>query len=189
MCGNDFLITDPIPRIFENKLTLSNKAARALWSLAYLAGFRISATPLHFWRRFLLRLFGATIGPGAHIYPRARIWAPWNLRMGAHSCIANDVDCYCVAKIEIGDYALVSQYSFLCTATHDYESGCFDLIFAPIKIGGRAWIAADAFIGPGVSIGEGAVIGARSTITKDVPAWSVWVGCPARRLKSRRISR
>ncbi len=127
----------------------------------------------------LLRAFGANIGPGAHPYPAARIWAPWNLTMGAGSCLADGVDCYSVAPIVIGAHATVSQYSYLCSASHDYGDPAMPLVIARIEIGPDAWVAAAAFIGPGVAIGHGAVVGARSTVTRDVGAWTVVAGSPA----------
>lgn len=105
--------------------------------------------------------------------------------MGEHSCLANDVDCYSVAKIEIGAFAVVSQYAFLCTATHDYADPTFPLVARPIRVGPRAWVASGAFVGPGVSIGEGAVVGARSVVVKDVAPWNVVAGHPARFLRLR----
>lgn len=160
-------------------LTMRNRIARVLWRAVWATAYRWSPTPLHGWRRLLLRLFGAEIGAGAHPYPRARIWAPWNLTMGAHSSLANDVDCYSVAPVRLGDHVTVSQYSFLCTAGHDYRDVTMPLISAPIVIGRRAWIAADCFVGPGVTIGEGAVVGARSTVIHDVGPWLVVAGHPA----------
>jgi len=99
--------------------------------------------------------------------------------MEAHSCLANDVDCYCVAPITLGVHATVSQYSYLCAASHDYRDAAMPLIAAPIVIGPYAWVAADVFIGPGVTVGEGAVVGARSTVMHDVAPWIVVAGNPA----------
>jgi putative colanic acid biosynthesis acetyltransferase WcaF len=109
--------------------------------------------------------------------------------MGEFSILGDYVNCYCVGLVDIGSHAVVSQYSFLCTATHDYEKAEFPLVVAPIRIGGKSWIAADAFIGPGVSIGEGAVVGSRSNVFKDVEPWQVVGGDPARVLKRRQLSR
>lgn len=162
-----------------------NKIARALWTGAWLLLYRPSPTPLHAWRRCLLRMFGARIADSAEPYPSAKIWAPWNLEMGPYSTLASNVDCYCVAKIRLGAHATVSQYSFLCTATHDYTNAKLPLVTAPIEIGDGAWVAADVFIGPGVNIGEGAVVGACSRVFKDVPPWVVAAGHPARVLKPR----
>lgn len=135
----------------------------------------------------LLRLFGARIGANAHPYPSAVIWAPWNLEMGEHSCLSDKVDCYSVDAIRLGPHATVSQYSFLCTASHDYALPRMPLITAPITIERGAWIAADVFVGPGVTIGEGAVVGARSTVLKAVDPMTVVAGNPPRVLGKRTI--
>ncbi len=163
----------------------TDKLRRAVWNLVWLLLYRPSPIPLHGWRRLLLRLFGARIAAGAHPYPRVKIWAPWNLRMDEHSCLANDVDCYCVAPVSLGAHATVSQYSYLCTASHDYRDPAMPLVVAPIVVEAEAWVAADVFVGPGVRIGAGAVVGARSTVIADVPPWTVVAGSPARELGSR----
>jgi putative colanic acid biosynthesis acetyltransferase WcaF len=168
-----------------NPHPLPNRIMRVVWRVVWLLAFRPSPRSFHGWRRLLLRLFGAHIGAGAHPYPSARIWAPWNLTMGPHSCLGPDVDCYCVGQVVIGAWATVSQYSFLCTATHDYRDPTMPLVTAPIVIGERAWVAADVFIGPGVTIGEGAVVGARSSVFRNVESWMVVAGHPARVIKKR----
>jgi putative colanic acid biosynthesis acetyltransferase WcaF len=162
-----------------DRVTLGNRLARLLWGVVKNTLYRLSPTVLHGWRRVLLRCFGGRIGAGAHPYPRAKIWAPWNLTMEAHSCLADDVDCYCVAPITIGIHATVSQYSYLCAASHDYRDPSMPLIVAPIVIESYAWVAADVFVGPGVTVGEGAVVGARSTVIHDVAPWTVVAGSPA----------
>jgi len=133
----------------------------------------------------LLRVFGASIAADARPYPRARIWAPWNLRMDAASVLANDVDCYSVARITLGRHATVSQYSYLCSASHDYMQLSMPMICAPITIEDEAWVAADVFVGPGVTVGRGAVVCARSTVIRDVPAWHVVAGSPVRNIRLR----
>jgi putative colanic acid biosynthesis acetyltransferase WcaF len=162
-----------------------NKVGRILWSLIWLFLYRPSPRIVHGWRRMLLRLFGAKIGSDAHPYPSARIWAPWNLEMGDHSCLGDHTDCYSVDKITIGPRSTVSQYSFLCTASHDYQDPALPLITAPIAIGEHAWIAADVFVGPGVTIGEGAVVGTRSSVFRNVESWTVVAGNPTRVIKKR----
>jgi putative colanic acid biosynthesis acetyltransferase WcaF len=166
-------------------LPFSNQLARYLWGFVYSVFFRPSPIPFHVWRRFLLRLFGAHIARGAHPYPRCRIWAPWNLTMEEQSCLADHVDCYSVAPVVLGARATVSQYSYICTATHDYEDPNFALIARPIVIGPDAWVAAGAFLGPGVTVGEGSVVGARAVVVKDVAPWLVVAGTPARPIKRR----
>jgi putative colanic acid biosynthesis acetyltransferase WcaF len=108
--------------------------------------------------------------------------------MGKYSCLANDVDCYSVAPIKLGAYVTVSQYAFLCTATHDYEDSDFKLVTKPIEIADHAWVGARAFIGPGVRIGEGAVVGATASVYRDVPEWTVVGGNPARVIKKRVVA-
>jgi putative colanic acid biosynthesis acetyltransferase WcaF len=160
-----------------------HRAGRALWGLVQGTLFRWSPRPLFAWRRFLLSLFGARLHRHARIYPRARIWAPWNLEMDAWATLADDVDCYSVERTIIGRRATVSQYAYLCGATHDFEQAHRPLVPMPITIGPRAWIAADVFVGPGVTIGEGTVVGARSSVFKDLPPWTVCVGSPAKPIR------
>ncbi len=167
-------------------LPLRNRFARVAWGAAYTFFFRLSPTPFHAWRRMILRLFGARIGRYAHPYPRCRIWAPWNLTMGDHSCLGNDVECYSVAAVTLGAHAIVSQRSHLCAATHDYTDPSFPLVARPISIEPHAWVAAEAFVGPGVTVGEGAVLAARTVVVKDVQPWAVVAGNPARIVKWRR---
>jgi putative colanic acid biosynthesis acetyltransferase WcaF len=167
---------------------ISNKVGRALWAIVWTVLFRPSPKPLHCWRRFLLRLFKAKIGRHAHPYPSSKIWAPWNLEMGDYSCIGNHTDCYCVDRVRIGSHSTVSQYSYLCTASHDYTDPSMPLITAPIVIGEGVWIAADVFVGPGVAIGDGAVIGARSSVYRNIEPWTVVAGNPARVIKKRESS-
>lgn len=167
--------------------SLGNKLARAVWNGVWLLLYRPSPVFLHGWRRFLLRLFGAKIGRGAHPYPSAKIWAPWNLTMGAHSCLSHQVDCYSVDKIILGAHSIVSQYSFLCTASHDYTDPTMPLTTAPITLGKRVWITADVFVAPGVTISDGAVIIARSSVFHDIEPWTVASGNPAQPVKPRRF--
>jgi len=135
----------------------------------------------------LLRMFGASIGKGAKVMPSVKVWAPWNLRMDEYSCLSHYVDCYCVDRISIGAHATVSQYSFLCTATHDTADPHMGLVTGPITIKDQAWICADVFVGPGVTVGEGAVVGARSSVFRDLPAWKVCRGTPARPVRDRTL--
>ena len=166
-------------------LSLSNKIFRSIWNFVWLFFYRPTPRIFHFWRCFLLRLFGAKLGKSVRLYPTARIWAPWNLEMGDNSCLSEWVDCYCVDKIFIGANTTVSQYSFLCTASHDYKNIKMNLVTSPIIIGDYVWITADVFIGPGVIIGDGAVITARSSIFEDVAAWTIVSLIPTASSKSR----
>lgn len=173
----------PANQSFPSPHSYRNRAGRVLWTMVWCLFFRPSPRPLHAWRCWLLRLFGATIERGAHPYPSARVWAPWNLTMREGSCLGDHVECYSVDRVTLEPYATVSQYSFLCTAGHDYTIREMPVITAPVRIGRRAWVAADAFVGPGVTIGEGAVVGARASVFRSVDPWTVVGGNPARILK------
>lgn len=165
--------------------SVQNRIGRLIWGIAYIVLFRYSPKPFHSWRSFILRCFGAKIGKGVHIYPGVKIWAPWNLEAKNEAGVADGVDLYCQGKITLGVRSIVSQRSFICAGTHDYTKKGHPLVTAPITIGDNAWVAAEAFIHPGITIGEGAVIGARSVVTKDMPAWSVCAGFPCKPLKDR----
>jgi putative colanic acid biosynthesis acetyltransferase WcaF len=170
-----------------NPHPLRNRALRVLWSISYSLFYRPSPNIAHRYRVSLLNLFGAKIHATAHPYPKCRIWAPWRLTMGAHSCLANNVDCYNVASITIEDYAIVSQYSYLCSASHDFSDRAFPLISKPIRIERQAWVAARAYVGPGVTIGSGAVVGANACAYRDVEPWTVVVGNPAKPIARRTL--
>jgi putative colanic acid biosynthesis acetyltransferase WcaF len=159
--------------------SLKNRIMRVLWQFVWLAAARWTPPPLHLWRVLLLRAFGARVDLSAHIYSSVEIWAPWNLEILAFGSLARNVRCYNIAKISIGYKAIVSQHAYLCTGTHDYRDPAFPLIAKPLSIGSRAWICAGAFVGPGVNVGEGAVLGAAGVAFKDLTKWTVYAGNPA----------
>lgn len=165
--------------------SFKNRLKRVIWQVVFIGLFRFSPRPFYQWRCFLLRLFGAKIGQHCHIYPKVSIWAPWNLEMADHSCLADDVICYSQDKIYLGERAIVSQGAFLCAGSHDYNDPEFQLITAPISIEKDAWVCAQAFVGPGVTIEEGAVLGARGVSFKNLPAWTIFAGNPAVYVKDR----
>ena len=135
----------------------------------------------------MLKCFGAKIEWSSHVYSSVNIWAPWNLEIGANSSLGPKVDCYNQGKISIGSNTVISQKSYLCASTHDYTKIDFSLILKPIAIGSGVWIAADAFIGPGVCIEDNAVVAARSVVIKNVAKNTIVGGNPAKLIKSRNI--
>lgn len=173
---------------YNFSFSLKNKIGRLIWNIAYWAFFRpFNLLIFKKWRTFILRIFGAKIGKNANVYASAKIWAPWNLEIGNYSCIGPKVDCYNQGKISIGNQTNISQKTYLCASTHDFTVFNFPLILKPIKIGDQVWIAADAFIAPGVSIGEGAVVGAKAAVFKNVNPWTVVGGNPAKFIKEREL--
>lgn len=136
----------------------------------------------------MLKVFGAKVGKGVHVYPGVKIWAPWNLELMDECGVGSGAILYSQGKITIGRRAIISQGAHICTGTHDYSKTGHPLITAPIVIGDKAWIAAEAFIHPGVTVGEGAVIGARSVVTRDMPSWMVCAGHPCMPLRERVIT-
>lgn len=171
---------------YQNDLSLKNKIGRQLWQIVYLLLFRYFGLKIfNGWRIFLLKIFGAKIGKGCVIYSSVKIWAPWNLELGDFVALGQQIDCYNVAKIKIYSNTTISQYVFLCSASHDITSVNNPLITAPIVINDQAWIAAGAFIYMGVTIGQGAVVGAKSCVFKDVLPWTIVGGNPAKLIKNR----
>ena len=156
---------------------------RIIWAFIAPVFFRWSPRLLYGWRNIILRLFGAKIGKKVQIFPSARIMYPWLLEVGDRSVISWDVKVYNPGKIIIGTNTVISQYSHLCAATHDYESENFQLLKQPIHIGSNVWVATEAFIGPGVQIGDGVVVAARSVVIRDVPSLTLVAGNPARQVK------
>ncbi|MDD4969967.1 MAG: putative colanic acid biosynthesis acetyltransferase [Paludibacter sp.] len=141
------------------------------------------------WRNFILRIFGAKLTSTVNIYASVKIWAPWNLEMGDYSCLGRNVDCYNQGKITIGANTTISQKTYLCASSHDISDPKLKLLLKPILIADQVWIAADAFVGPGVKIGQGAVVGARSSIFKDVEPWTVVGGNPSKFIKKRELKK
>ncbi|QIG79516.1 LbetaH domain-containing protein [Stakelama tenebrarum] len=165
--------------------SLGVRLRRILFSVCWLAFARWTPPQARGWRRILLNLFGANVARTANVYSSAKIWYPPNLSMSEFSTLGPRVRCYNQAAIHIGPYAIVSQDASLCAGTHDYEDEHFQLIVRPITIGKGAWIAAEAFVGPGVTVGDHAVLGARAVAMKNLEEAVVYSGNPARMIKMR----
>lgn len=165
---------------------LGNRIERALFRVTWATLAWLVPPPFGWgWRRMLLRMFGASIAGTARVYPSARIWLPRNLAMAEWAALGPGVQCYNMAAISLGEGAIVSQRAFLCGGDHDILDPSHQLVVRPIRIGAEAWIAAEAFVGPGVTVGERAVLGARGCATCDLPPGTIWAGNPARQLGTR----
>jgi putative colanic acid biosynthesis acetyltransferase WcaF len=164
---------------------ISNRFYRLIWNITYLIFFRFSPKPLFKWRIFLLKIFGSKIGKNVRFYPFVQVWSPKNITVGDNSILANYVTLYSQGEIIIGSRSVISQGVHLCSGTHDYTRQNFPLITKSINVGNDVWIAAESFIHPGVKIANGAVIGARSVVIKDIQEWSVNAGNPCVFIKKR----
>ncbi len=162
-----------------------------MWWIAQALLIHPSPQVFYGWRRFLLRLFGARIGRGVLLRPSVSVTYPWKLTIGDWSQIGDHVTLYTQGEIEIGENAVVSQHSYLCTGSHDYTRLTFDLYAVPIRIEPEAWVATHVFVGPGVTVGRGAIVNACSVVLKDVPAGTICAGNPLKvlRLRTRPDSR
>lgn len=141
-----------------------------LWWAVQATLFAGSPQIMYRWRAFLLRLFGARIGKDVVIRPSVKITYPWKLTVGDYAWVGDDAVLYTLGEINIGAHTVISQKSYLCTGSHDYTSAHFDINAAPIVIGEKCWLATDVFVAPGVTIGHGTVVGARSSVFKSLPA-------------------
>lgn len=159
-----------------------------LWWVTQATLFRGSPQIAYGFRRWLLRRFGAEVGVGAVIRPTATVTYPWKVKIGDHAWVGDHAILYSLGPIVIGDNAVVSQGAHLCAGDHDYRQVDFPIRGRGISVGDEAWVAADVFVAPGVSIGTGAVIGARSAVFQDMPEGMVCVGYPCRPIKRRAAS-
>lgn len=184
-----FMLT--IERHTPGHVSKSIKIKRVVWNITTILLFRPFITPVfRKWRIALLRLFGAKVEWDANVYASVKIWAPWMLQMGHRACLGPEVICYNQDCVALEDDAIVSQYSYLCTAGHDVDhanTADSGLITAPIVLRRGAWVGSRAYIGMGVEIGEGAVVGATASVYKSVEPWTVVGGNPAKVIKKRKL--
>ena len=156
-----------------------------LWWLVQSSLFGMSPQFMYGWRRWLLRIFGATVGQKVLIRPTARITYPWKLFIGDHSWIGDDVVLYSLGEIQIGCNVVISQRSYICAASHDYTSPSFDIFPKKVHIEDEVWISTNVFVAPGTTIKKGAVVGACSSVFSDLPTKMLCIGCPAKPIRER----
>lgn len=156
-----------------------------LWWIVQSTLFRASPQFMYGFRNALLRMFGARIGRNVLVRPTVRIVYPWKLSIGDNSWIGDFAELYTLGPIEIGRNAVVSQYAYLCTGSHDHRSLALDITAEPIVVEDEAWVAAGAFVFPGVRIGRGSVVSARAVVRRDTEPMGIYLGDPAVRIGSR----
>ena len=165
--------------------SLANRLFRVLWMFGWLLLGRYTPPPLHAWRRLVLRAFGARVGSGARVHGSAMIWHPGNLEIGDNVLIGPEARIYNQGTITIGAGTVISQRAHLCASSHDVEDPHFQLILCPITIGRSCWIAAEAFVGPGVTMGDNAIAGARAVLFGNIEPDGIYAGNPARLIRKR----
>jgi putative colanic acid biosynthesis acetyltransferase WcaF len=158
------------------------------WNVAWTLLCAWTPKPFNFWRLFVLRCFGARLQGTPFVHSRARIHIPWHLSLAHRACLGDRAAAYSLGPIAIGEGATIAQEAYLCTGTHDFADAALPLQTAPIVVGAGAFVGARAFVLPGVTIGERAVIGAAAVVTKDVPANTVVAGNPARPIGTRPVA-
>lgn len=169
--------------------SLRNRLTRVAWGATWLVFARFTPPPLHAWRRIILRAFGARVGKGTRVHASVSVWLPANLDLGANVLIGPGARIYNQGAISIGARSVISQRAHLCASTHDIHDPHFQLVLRPIAIGTGCWVAAEAFVGPGVRMGDGAVLGARAALFENAEAGGVYSGNPATFRKARDLRR
>lgn len=167
--------------------SLGNRIARVVWALAWLVLARFTPPPLHPWRALVLRAFGARLGRGVRVHASVKIWFPANLELGDNVLIGPGAIIYNQGRIRIGSRSVISQRAHLCASTHDVNDPNFQLELRPITIGEQCWVAAEAFVGPGVTMHDRSVLGARGALFKDGEADGIYSGNPAVLIKQRKL--
>ncbi len=189
MAPTDFMNAGAEGNTFQGapSFSLRHRLVRLLWRVVWALLAAWTPPPLHRWRIFLINLFGGRVDRSCFVYGSVRIWYPPNLTMAPAATLGPGVDCYTMGPVSLGDHAVVSQGAFLCTGTHDIRHPNFQIFARPIHIGADTWIAAEAFVGPGVTVGDGAVLGARAAAFRNLDPWTVYLGNPATPISQRPV--
>lgn len=164
---------------YSSPFGLSRNIKVQVWQIIWLILCRPTPKILNFWRLFWLRLFGAKINGRPFVHSTARINCPWNLSLKNLSCIGDRATLYALGKITVEERAVIAQEAYICTGTHDFEDENFSLITHDILIEKNSFVGARAFVMPGITIGESAIVGACSVVTKDVDKGKKVAGNPA----------
>ena len=158
-----------------------------LWWIVQSVFISMSPQFMYGWRRSIYKFFGAKIGKNVLIRPSVKMTFPWHVEIGDYSWIGDDVVLYSLGQIKIGNNVVVSQNSYICTGTHDFSKTTFDMQRYPVQIEDEVWLANDVYVAPGVTIGQGAVVGTRSSVFNDIPGGIISYGSPAKSIKNRKL--
>ena len=166
----------------------ASRLKESLWLITNFLLFQVCPLKLSWLKCFMLRRFGAKIGRGVVIKPRAKITFPWKLALGDNVWLGEECWLLNLERLVIGSHACISQRAFICTGSHDYKRTSFNLIVKPITVENGAWLGAGCWVGPGVTIGAHAVLTAGSVTAKSMEANGIYRGNPAVFVKARVIS-
>ncbi len=161
------------------KYPIGVQIRRVAWSAGRWL-IRLSPRPCFGWRRFIFRLFGARIGAHVNTYPSTHLYMPWNVEIGDWAALGEDVLVYSLGEVSIGRSVTLSYRAHVCAGTHDLSDPALPLLRPPVSIEDGVWVGTEAFIGPGVRIARGAIVGARAVVVKDVASLDIVGGNPAR---------
>jgi len=179
------MIRQGVDSFTQANFSFKNRLLRFCWIVVWKLLASWTPAPLHKWRILLINVFGGEVSYKAFVYGTTKIWAPWHLTMQDYATLGPFVECYNIQQVTLNYKAIASQGAKLYTGTHDYNDVNFQLLARPIVIQDYAWVAASSFVGPGVEIAEGAILGATGTSFKDLEAWTIYVGNPAVKVKQR----
>jgi putative colanic acid biosynthesis acetyltransferase WcaF len=167
--------------------SLANRATRAVWAVVWTLLARWTPPPLHFWRRWLLILFGARVARGARVHASVKVWLPANLTLGENCLIGPGVWLYNPGPMAIGAKTVISYRSHICSATHDVNDPNFQAVMRAVAIGEQCWVASEAFVGPGVTMADRSVLSARGVLFQAAEADGIYQGNPAVKIKTRQL--
>lgn len=181
-----------MPRIFRQRAPLRLKLFLSRWYWRWVDARDyfieiIGAIPSHSVRLlFYRRVFSVEIGEATSVHRHCRFYRAAGVSIGAHSVINRDVLLDGRMGLHIGDNVSISEGSQILTLEHDPNSPSFNYRGAPVVIGDRVFLGARSSVLPGITVGEGAVVAAGAVVTKDVPAFAIVGGVPARPIGQRR---
>jgi putative colanic acid biosynthesis acetyltransferase WcaF len=179
MTGRTVLFTHEQDSAYSSPWSLRERFRLGVWTIAWSLMCAWTPKPLNRWRVLWLRAFGAKVSGRPFVHQRARIHSPWRVTLHDHACLGDESYLYSLGEVEIMEDATVAQQAYLCTATHKFEDPCRPLQTGKITVGRSAFVGARAFVMPGISIGEGAIVGACSVVTRDVADHQIVSGNPA----------
>ncbi len=152
----------------------------------YVCNHIVAHIPFHFVRlSFYRRIMGFQLEDGVAIHLGARFDCTRGLKIGKNSIINENCRLDPRGGITIGSNVSISAETIILTADHDPDSQDFDGRALTVRIADRAWVGTRVIILPGVTVGEGAVIAAGAVATKNVAAYSIVAGVPARLIRER----